>query len=155
VSTWHLIGIDIGTTSVKAVMIDLSGQRVAEFSARYPTQRPAAGQVEQDPEDWLRLVRAALEQFAHHGSAAALCLTSQVNTHVFTDAALNILHPAIVWQDGRAAQAGATLDRAKTSHISSKALAGFLKMKVRKAGQNAPSEISEKQLRELHIKVRE
>lgn len=112
VSTSHLIGIDIGTTSVKAVMIDLSGQRVAGFSARYPTQRPAAGQVEQDPEDWLRLVRAALEQFDHHGSAVALCLTSQVNTHVFTDAALNVLHPAIVWQDGRAADAGAALDRA-------------------------------------------
>lgn len=111
VSTTHLIGIDIGTTSVKAVMIDLSGQRVAEFSGRYPTQRPAAGHVEQDPEDWLRLVRAALEQFAKHGSAAALCLTSQVNTHVFADAALNVLHPAIVWQDGRAAQAGAALDR--------------------------------------------
>jgi sugar (pentulose or hexulose) kinase len=46
VSTSHLIGIDIGTTSVKAVMIDLSGRRVAEFSARYTTQRPAAGQVE-------------------------------------------------------------------------------------------------------------
>ena len=39
VSASHLIGIDIGTTSVKAVMIDLSGQRVAEFSARYPTQQ--------------------------------------------------------------------------------------------------------------------
>jgi xylulokinase len=112
VSASHLIGIDIGTTSVKAVMIDLSGRRVAEFSASYPTQRPAAGQVEQDPEDWLRLVRAALEHFAPHGSAAALCLTSQVNTHVFTDAALNVLHPAIVWQDGRAAEPGAALDRA-------------------------------------------
>ena len=116
VSTTHLIGIDIGTTSVKAVMIDLSGQRVAEFSSRYPTQRPAAGHVEQDPEDWLRLVRNALEQFAQHGPAAALCLTSQVNTHVFTDAAFNILHPAIVWQDGRAAEAGAALDRAVSTH---------------------------------------
>jgi xylulokinase len=112
VSASHLIGIDIGTTSVKAVMIDLSGRRVAEFSASYPTQRPSAGHVEQDPEDWLRLVRAALEHFAPHGAAAALCLTSQVNTHVFTDAALNVLHPAIVWQDGRAAEAGAALDRA-------------------------------------------
>lgn len=112
VATSHLIGIDIGTTSVKAVMIDLSGRRVAEFSTGYPTQRPASGQVEQDPEDWLRLVRAALEQFAPYGAAAALCLTSQVNTHVFTDAGLNVLHPAIVWQDGRAAAAGAALDRA-------------------------------------------
>jgi xylulokinase len=107
----HLIGIDIGTTSVKAVMITLSGDRVAEFSSRYPTQRPAAGLVEQDPEDWLRLVRSALQHFAQHGSAAALCLTSQVNTHVFTDKGLNVLHPAIVWQDGRAADAGAALDR--------------------------------------------
>lgn len=107
----HLIGIDIGTTSVKAVMIDLSGRRVAEFSSRYPTQRPAAGHVEQDPEDWLRLVRHVLEQFAGHGSASALCLTSQVNTHVFTDAGLNVLHPAIVWQDGRAAEVGMALDR--------------------------------------------
>ena len=107
----HLIGIDIGTTSVKAVRIDLSGRRVAAFSAPYPTQRPAPGWVEQDPEDWLRLVRAALEQFAPFGPAAGLCLTSQVNTHVFTDKALSVLHPALVWQDGRAAQAGATLDR--------------------------------------------
>ncbi|MBD1203940.1 MAG: carbohydrate kinase [Rhodobacteraceae bacterium] len=110
-SASHLIGIDIGTTSVKAVMIDLSGRRVAEFSSRYPTSRPAPGLVEQDPEDWLRLVQCALAHFAQHGTAAALCLTSQVNTHVFADARLAVLHPAIVWQDGRAGDAGASLDR--------------------------------------------
>lgn len=106
----HLVGIDIGTTSVKAVMIDSSGRRIATYAAPYPTRRPATGWVEQDPADWLRLVHAALTQFADHGPAAALCLTSQVNTHVFTDAALSVLHPAIVWQDGRAAEAGTALD---------------------------------------------
>lgn len=106
----HLIGIDIGTTSVKAVMIDLDGNRVAEFASPYPTYRPQAGHVEQDPADWLRLVRAALERFASLGPAAALCLTSQVNTHVFCDAAGAPLCPAIVWQDGRAAAAGAAID---------------------------------------------
>lgn len=94
--------------------MDTEGRRVASFAAPYPTRRPAAGRVEQDPEDWLRLVRAALEQFAPHGAAAALCLTSQVNTHVFADADLTVLHPAIVWQDGRAAEAGAALDRGIT-----------------------------------------
>ncbi len=107
----HLVGIDIGTTSVKAVMIDLAGRRVAEYASRYPTARPSAGQVEQNPEDWLIRIREALEHFAPHGSAAALCLTSQVNTHVFVDADLDVLHPAIVWQDVRAAEAGAVLDR--------------------------------------------
>lgn len=113
-SAAHLIGIDIGTTSVKAVMIDLAGRRVDAFAAPYPTARPAAGQVEQDPEDWLRLVREAMARFAAKGGAAALCLTSQVNTHVFVDAGLEVLHPALVWQDGRAAAAGAALEREVT-----------------------------------------
>lgn len=103
-----LIGIDVGTTSVKAVMITLKGQRVGETSARYPTQRGAG--VEQNPEDWWALVLAALAGFEGLGAVRAICLTSQVNTHVFVDKDLAPLHPAIVWQDGRAAAAGAKLD---------------------------------------------
>lgn len=108
--TEHLIGIDLGTTSVKAVMIGLDGVRLAESSARYPTQRGPGGRVEQDPADWLRLVLAALQDFAGRGRARAICLTSQVNTHVFVDGALQPLAPAVVWQDGRAAAAGAQID---------------------------------------------
>lgn len=103
-----LIGIDVGTTSVKAVMITLTGERVAETSTRYPTQRRDG--VEQDPADWWRLVIEALHHFAGKGQVRAICLTSQVNTHVFVDAALTPLYPAIVWQDGRAAAAGAEVD---------------------------------------------
>jgi xylulokinase len=108
-----LIGIDVGTTSVKAVMLTASGHRLADFAASYPTHRTPPDRVEQDPEDWLRLVLAALQGFADRPEAArvrALCLTSQVNTHVFTDAGLSPLYPAIVWQDGRAADEGARLD---------------------------------------------
>ncbi len=108
-----LIGVDIGTTSVKAVMLTATGQRLADFSASYPTHREAPDRVEQDPDDWHRLVLTALQSFADRPEAArvrALCLTSQVNTHVFTDAQLSPLHPAIVWQDSRAAAAGARLD---------------------------------------------
>lgn len=108
-----LIGVDVGTTSVKAVMLTATGQRLADFSASYPTHRDAPDRVEQDPDDWHRLVLAALQGFADRPEAArvrALCLTSQVNTHVFADAALKALTPAIVWQDGRAAEDGARLD---------------------------------------------
>ncbi len=103
-----LIGIDVGTTSVKAVMITLDGQRVGETQARYPTHRRES--VEQDPADWWALVLAALEGFQGAGLVRAICLTSQVNTHVFVDQDLTPLHPAIVWQDGRAAAAGAEVD---------------------------------------------
>lgn len=106
-----LIGIDVGTTSVKAVMIDLAGQRVAQMSSRYPTRRPGPGLVEQDPQDWWDLLISALTDFAGRGrKVRAICLTSQVNTHVFADSALRVLHPAIVWQDSRAAAAGAKID---------------------------------------------
>ncbi len=105
-----LIGVDLGTTSLKAVLLDLAGQRFAESSSPYPTHRPAAGLAEQDPHDWWRLLLGALHGFEGKGKVRALCITSQVNTHVFVDASLNVLHPAIVWQDGRAASAGAQID---------------------------------------------
>ncbi len=113
-----LIGIDVGTTSVKAVMLTATGHRLADFAATYPTHRPGPALVEQAPDDWLRLTLAALAGFAERAEAphvAAICLTSQVNTHVFTDARLAPLHPAIVWQDGRAADDGARLDAKVTA----------------------------------------
>ncbi len=106
-----LIGIDIGTTAVKAMMADASGRRLAEYGAAYPTRRPAGGQVEQDPADWLNHVRTALESFARvPAEVLGIGITGQVNTHVFCDAGLDPLAPAIVWQDSRAAAAGAALD---------------------------------------------
>ncbi len=108
-----LIGIDIGTTSVKAVMIDLAGRRLAGFAAPYPTRRPGPGRVEQDPADWLALVTAALSGFAAYadrGQVQAVGFAGQVNTHVFADAGHAPLCPALVWQDQRAAAAGAALE---------------------------------------------
>lgn len=107
-----LIGLDIGTTSVKAVLVDLSGRVLAEYARPYATARPRPGWVEQDPADWLRHIAAALGHFAAR-DLSGLCgigFTSQVNTHVFVDADLEPLCPAIVWQDGRAAAAGARID---------------------------------------------
>lgn len=108
-----LIGIDIGTTAVKAAMTDLGGHRLAEFAASYPMARPGPGLAEQAPADWWALVQAALAGFAGHPAAAevaAIGVTSQVNTHVFVGAGLEPLAPAITWQDTRAAAEGAALD---------------------------------------------
>lgn len=118
-----LIGIDIGTTAVKAVMTDLAGQRLDAYAAGYPTARPHPAWVEQDPGDWLALVRAALGQFARHGAIVqGIGVTSQVNTHVFCAADLTPLAPAIVWQDGRAAAAGAGLQAAISPQARADAL---------------------------------
>jgi FGGY family of carbohydrate kinases, N-terminal domain len=107
-----LIGIDVGTTGVKAALFDAAGGIVRTWSDRYPTQRPGPGLVEQNPYDWTMRVETALAALSHGiapGRIAAAGLTSQVNTHVFVDAAGAPLMNAIVWQDGRCAEDAADL----------------------------------------------
>lgn len=108
------LGIDVGTTSVKAGVIDETGQIVAQFAQGYPTQRRGAQMVEQNADDWVTLVDAALAAFASF-DIAAIGLTSQVNTHVFVGDDGAALMPAIVWQDGRAGEEAAQLDAQVTS----------------------------------------
>jgi xylulokinase len=105
-----LIGVDVGTTAVKAVMADTGGRRLAEYAARYDTRRDGVA-VEQAPDDWWTHVMAALEQFARAGARVrAIGVTGQVNTHVFCDDAFGVLRPAVNWADGRAAGAGEALE---------------------------------------------
>ena len=105
----RFVGIDVGTTSVKAAVIDETGLVLSRFSQSYLTRRQEGGVVEQDPQDWFRLVSYALDTMNLDGVVAA-GLTSQVNTHVFAGANGEALRPAIVWQDGRAQNAAAALD---------------------------------------------
>ena len=104
-----LIGIDVGTTAVKAALFDSTGRVLKSHGERYPISRPQAGHVEQSPDDWMTRVRAALSQF-DHSAITAIGLCSQVNTHVFVDDSGNALLPAITWQDGRCAEDAARLD---------------------------------------------
>jgi xylulokinase len=106
-----LIGIDVGTTAVKASLFDDAGRVLQHFSAPYPTSRPRTGHVEQDSADWMVLVLTALESF--QGAAKqvhAIGLTSHVNTHVFVDAQGKALMPAMTWADTRTAAEAAILD---------------------------------------------
>ncbi|MEM7529719.1 MAG: FGGY family carbohydrate kinase [Pseudomonadota bacterium] len=108
-----LLGIDLGTTSVKAGLFDERGRRVARFHRPLATNRPAADRCEQKPEDWIELIDAALSAFraeVPNTPIAAGAVTSQVNTHVFVDRAGAPLMPAIVWQDTRAAKEAEELD---------------------------------------------
>jgi xylulokinase len=108
-----LIGIDVGTTAVKAILIDAAGNRLAEFSRPVTMSRPLPGQAEQNPDDWIDAILAALTQFAAGydlGGLLGIGICSQVNTHVFVAADGTPLIPAITWQDSRAAADAAALD---------------------------------------------
>lgn len=108
-----LIGIDVGTTAVKATLFSSTGRVVSQYQKPYPIYRFAGARVEQNPADWMHLVHAALDHFStvvDHEAVQAIGLTSQVNTHVFLDAQGEALTPAWVWQDGRAAEQAKNLD---------------------------------------------
>jgi len=107
------IGFDIGSTQVKGGVFTADGTRVAGWSRAYPTHRPGAGTVEQNPQHWLQGVHAGLAELLAQVDAshiAALGLCSQINTDVFVDAQGQALAPAIVWQDIRARQQAALLN---------------------------------------------
>ncbi len=112
-----LIGIDVGTTATKAVLIDERGERLAGFALAHPTRRPQPNHAEQDPLDWMAGVLGALAEFSRDHDLSglqAIGICSQVNTHVFVDAAGAPLLPAIIWQDGRSAPDAEALE-ARTS----------------------------------------
>jgi len=105
-----LIGIDVGTTAVKAALFDEAGHALRHFSETYPTSRPEPGHVEQDPKIWMGLVTKALFELSQNASIKAIGFCSQVNTHVFVDQNLEALRPAFAWQDTRCAADAAALD---------------------------------------------
>ncbi|HVA89761.1 MAG TPA: FGGY family carbohydrate kinase [Chloroflexota bacterium] len=100
------IGLDLGTSAVKAVALNEEGALVAQAGARYPTVSPQPGWAEQDPADWRAAAFTALRSLTTALPADALphavALSGQLPTLVLLDAAGKPLRPAIVWYDGRA-----------------------------------------------------
>jgi len=113
VSGPKLIGIDVGTTTVKAARVDLNGMVERSYASRYDTTRRAPNIVEQDAGDWIAHVQAALRELVDglaQGELQAVGLCSHVNSHVFVAADGTPLMPAFVWQDGRCGGVAAELD---------------------------------------------
>jgi len=96
------LGLDVGTTALKGVLVDERGTVVAEASRTYRLFEPAPGWSEQDPEDWWRaagVVSRAL--VGEHGPIEAVGLSGQMHGTVALDAEGRVLHPAILWNDQR------------------------------------------------------
>jgi xylulokinase len=97
-----LVGLDVGTTGVKAIAISPRGDVLARAEEEYPLSIPEPGWAEQDPEDWWRASERALEAVGAK-DAAAVGLTGQMHGLVLLDASDRVLRPAILWNDQRTA----------------------------------------------------
>jgi xylulokinase len=103
------LGIDLGTSSVKVLVVDGAGRIAGAGAAEYPTLQPERGAAEQHPEDWWRATVAATRRaLADAGprsgrTVRAIGLSGQMHGTVLLGAANEPLAPAIIWSDTRAA----------------------------------------------------
>jgi xylulokinase len=110
------LGLDIGTSSIKAVLVDARQRLLAEASVPLSLSRPQPLWSEQDPADWANGVQQAVagirrdrpEAFA---GLAAIGLSGQMHGAVLLDGADKVLRPAILWNDGRSFAECAELER--------------------------------------------
>ncbi len=101
-----VIGVDIGTTSTKAVLYDASGAIVGQHGVEYPLATPAPGAAEQNPDQILRAVIEAIAAVAGRVDPARIaCVSFSAAMHsvIAVDAAGEPLSPCITWADTRSA----------------------------------------------------
>jgi len=103
----YVIGCDVGSQAVKAILLTAEGQRVAECGADYAIQYPRPTWAEQDANDWIAALTKAIHGLLKESGASpdqirAIGLDAQVDGLVPVDASGAPLRPAIIWMDRRA-----------------------------------------------------
>ncbi|MGC4105291.1 MAG: xylulokinase [Thermomicrobiales bacterium] len=137
----YTVGLDIGTSGARAIIVDERGGVVASGSATVPISHPRPLWSEQNPLDWWDGAQGALrEALAAAGPAitseiVGIGLTGQMHGAVFLDGADQPIRPAMLWNDGRTAAQCAEIERVVGSErllaiAGNPALTGFQAPKV-------------------------
>ncbi len=140
------IGIDLGTSAVKLLMMDETGDIKKIVSREYPLSFPHPGWSEQKPEDWYEQSVAGLEELLDgidRSQVAGISFGGQMHGLVILDEQDQVIRPAILWNDGRTTketdylneQIGKEKLSANTANI---AFAGFTAPKILWVKENEP-----------------
>ncbi|MBD3293262.1 MAG: xylulokinase [Armatimonadia bacterium] len=105
----YLLGIDVGTTSTRALLVGEDGEAIASHATEYPLSTPRPNWAEQDPLHWWEAAcastRAVLAEAGIDGSeVGGIGLSGQMHGSVFLDEADEVIRPAILWCDQRTAR---------------------------------------------------
>ena len=106
------IGLDLGTSGLKGVLIDDDQRVLAEATAPLTVSRPHEGWSEQSPADWIAAAEAVMDQLGARGLAEVrgIGLSGQMHGATLLDAADDVLRPCILWNDTRSHLEAAELD---------------------------------------------
>lgn len=107
------IGLDLGTSGLKGILMDEDQGVVAEATAPLTVSRPAEGWSEQSPADWIAAAEQVMDALAAKASLSAvrgIGLSGQMHGATLLDAADEVLRPCILWNDTRAHAEAAALD---------------------------------------------
>lgn len=142
----YFIGIDLGTSAVKLLLVDSTGKICSTVSREYPLYFPHPGWSEQNPEDWWTAVQDGLKELTKSISAADVAgigCGGQMHGLVILDENDQVIRPAILWNDGRTYQEVAYLNdvigKKKLSQLTANiAFAGFTAPKLLWVQKNEP-----------------
>lgn len=136
----YFLGIDVGTSSVKIILMDRNGTSIFTSSRQYPLYHPHVGWAEQDPEDWWIGVKEGIREILKKSEVPAeaikaVGLSGQMHGMVALDKNDRVLMPAILWCDQRTQEECDYLNNTigvslLTKYTGNKALTGFTAPKI-------------------------
>ena len=142
----YFIGIDLGTSACKLLLVDEKGQILNEVTKEYPLEFPKPGWSQQAPEDWKKAVMEGVPELLRgfDGSqVAGIGAGGQMHGLVVLDENDNVIRPAILWNDGRTAKQvdylNGEITKEKLSKLTANiAFAGFTAPKILWMQENEP-----------------
>ncbi len=140
------IGIDLGTSAVKLLMMTAAGEIVKIVSKEYPLSFPHPGWSEQNPEDWYEQSIEGLKELldgCDKSQVAGISFGGQMHGLVILDENDNVIRPAILWNDGRTTKEtdylNTVIGKEKLSEYTANiAFAGFTAPKILWVKENEP-----------------
>lgn len=140
------IGIDLGTSAVKLLLMDAAGKIENTVTKEYPLEFPQPGWSQQNPEDWRKAVLEGIPELLQGfdgTQVAGIGCGGQMHGLVVLDSDDNVIRPAILWNDGRTAKQVDYLNneigKDKLSTLTANiAFAGFTAPKILWMRENEP-----------------
>ncbi|MGT2799638.1 xylulokinase [Streptococcus marmotae] len=143
----YVLGIDLGTSSLKGVLVNRNGEVIETTSSPYSLQHLQQGYSEQRPNDWIRAFEQVIKKLSEQVSdfseqLAGISISGQMHSLVLLDEAGEVLRPAILWNDTRTTkqcqQVSEELGEELFVITKNDALEGFTLPKILWIQQNEP-----------------